>query len=832
MNDWYIDRSKNFINDTLRLTLDFFNRHNRKAISSTELVRLMEKEGVLGGAGGNPNAALTRYRDHGLLRKDNVIGDSAIDFVNDLIGPAELVIDMFSKRPALKVNSPNVKPLFILCIVFDIMQQTIADADDIFITFEEVKEYLFPINAYSDITYELVDRIVSEREYDFSSKMPKARVSFAPNEDTNLSIWFNALQITPLFMPAEGARNVLRPNLKQREFFRFMAVNAEEVSATPTANNEELYSYYCNGGTGISEILPNVIKSSCVNIDDHEAQVLYEYLFGYKKLPNFNYWKFIKYDCFGLFFPFITIPKIVLRNILRENKKVGEALYKFVSISHGYLEAYSEDEMEYKPASSIDVQYSDVIEKNAIGIHITNKNSALDKNNGHICIGWGALGDISSITCKEELSAKYSAVYPERSLRSKGQDVGQIWEFFHDMKVGDYVVYADGNFAHFGRVISPYYYDESIEGQDKEYVHNRKVKWLKDVNYKDIPVGLRHAFCAARSVFSLNEYRSVIREILEGKLMDMEKSEDDLLGLCDRPHRNPRVYKSLPMNFILYGAPGTGKTYSSVEYALAIVNKTEVFSGRRTRDERAAIMGEYNNFVSQGRIVFTTFHQSYGYEDFIQGLRPDTTSDKISFKPVDGVFKTIADRAMADFDNNYVIIIDEINRANISKVFGELITLIEDDKRWGELNEISITLPSGESFAVPNNLYIIGTMNSADKSISLIDAALRRRFDFIEIVPDYSAILDSELRTVLERINEGLVEELDSTDLLVGHAYFIGKTIDDLCNIMNRAIIPLLYEYFYDNVKKVKNIISCAINGMPFNIEDSQVGRIKLIRIG
>lgn len=241
-------------------------------------------------------------------------------------------------------------------------------------------------------------------------------------------------------------------------------------------------------------------------------------------------------------------------------------------------------------------------------------------------------------------------------------------------------------------------------------------------------------------------------------------------------------------------------------------------------------MSKYNSLIACGRIVFTTFHQSYGYEDFIQGLRPDTSSEKMEFKPVDGVFKKIADTAMKDENNDYVIIIDEINRANISKVFGELITLIEEDKRWGEVNAIRVTLPSGESFAVPNNLYIVGTMNSADKSISLIDTALRRRFDFIEVTPNYDTIADTTLRTVLEKLNKGLADELDSTDLLIGHSYFIGKAVGDLCDIMNKAIIPLLYEYFYDNSKKVKDQVKKAIDGLPFDISDSKIGRIKLVK--
>lgn len=312
--------------------------------------------------------------------------------------------------------------------------------------------------------------------------------------------------------------------------------------------------------------------------------------------------------------------------------------------------------------------------------------------------------------------------------------------------------------------------------------------------------------------------------------IDMDNSVVELKNCLD-VIRTPRTNKIHPINFIVYGAPGTGKTYSMIEYALAIVDNMSVEEFREKNSDRKSNVARYKKLVKMGQVVFTTFHQNYGYEEFIQGLRPDKDSETMAFKVVDGVFKSIADRALNDLKgNNYVIIIDEINRANISKVFGELITLIEEDKRWGELNETSAMLQSGDSFAVPNNLYIVGTMNSADKSISLIDAALRRRFDFIEQKPNSNLVSDSVLKTVLETINLCLVDELDSTDLLVGHSYFMNKSEDDLCNILNNNIIPLLYEYFYDNRKKVANILNEAIKkaGASIEIVDEKVGRLRV----
>lgn len=310
-----------------------------------------------------------------------------------------------------------------------------------------------------------------------------------------------------------------------------------------------------------------------------------------------------------------------------------------------------------------------------------------------------------------------------------------------------------------------------------------------------------------------------------------DQGDDTELKNCLEISKEPRKDTLHPLNSIVYGAPGTGKTYSMIDYALAIIDNVSLEDFRKNNADRKANVNRYKALVKEGRIVFTTFHQNYGYEEFIQGLRPDKNSESLAFATIDGVFKTIADNALNDAENrNYVIIIDEINRANISKVFGELITLIEPDKRWGEINETSVTLQSGAPFAVPNNLYIIGTMNSADKSISLIDAALRRRFVFVEQKPDFSLVPKGVLQKLFISLNENLVSELDSTDLLIGHSYFMNKTESDICEILNCNIIPLLYEYFYDNKKKVAAILEKAItaSGANINIVDEKMGRLRV----
>jgi 5-methylcytosine-specific restriction protein B len=266
-------------------------------------------------------------------------------------------------------------------------------------------------------------------------------------------------------------------------------------------------------------------------------------------------------------------------------------------------------------------------------------------------------------------------------------------------------------------------------------------------------------------------------------------------------------------NFIFYGPPGTGKTYKALQESIKII------IGKNILDIDENNKNKIRRFIEEEQLCFITFHQNYTYEDFVVGIKPDIEKENLVFKKNEGIFYKIVKKAEKDYFNSnkkevkkYVLIIDEINRANISKVFGELITLLEEDKRIGGKNELRVTLPTGEpNFGIPPNLYIIGTMNTADKSVAPLDIALRRRFYFKGIYPSVIELKEENDKELLESLNGVIYKNKKSPDYLIGHAYFMNKkdseTTDDI--VINK-IIPLLMEYFNGKIELVEKIFKDA----------------------
>lgn len=325
-----------------------------------------------------------------------------------------------------------------------------------------------------------------------------------------------------------------------------------------------------------------------------------------------------------------------------------------------------------------------------------------------------------------------------------------------------------------------------------------------------------------QAIAELTPYYEHILEVRENRIKEKEGSSM-IKEESERIYNSNQSRNDIAKNTILYGPPGTGKTYYTAYYSVAICDDVSIEDLKEKSYEE--VLERFNDLKEKGKIAFTTFHQSYGYEEFIEGIRPVMSGEEekksIEYEIVPGVFKKFCDENSRS-DEPCVFIIDEINRGNISKIFGELITLIEETKRKGEEEELTASLPySKQEFGVPKNIYILGTMNTADRSIALMDTALRRRFNFIEMMPDCRTIEDVVIRQNGKEVNIGNVldiinrriEFLFDREHTIGHAFFTSLKNEDsnsikrLANIFRNSIIPLLQEYFYDDYEKIRLVL-------------------------
>ena len=521
-------------------------------------------------------------------------------------------------------------------------------------------------------------------------------------------------------------------------------------------------------------------------------------------------------------------------------------------------------------------------------------------NEGIMGLGWDYLGDLNDYDSKDAIASKLREL--ENADGSKNNDAMANFDFKESIALGDIIITKRGRreYVGYGIVTSDYYYDESRDNYQK----CRKVDWKKKGVWTEDGSDI-----VLKTLTDITKYPQYVEKLI------------DLIGIetMEKVQQKESGYRT-PLNQILYGPPGTGKTYSTKEAAVKIANPTfnvSIAGNLTVPQRRKAVTDEYEKLLENGQIVFCTFHQSMSYEDFVEGIKPETIGDDISYSVQPGVFKELCERAgvnsnsnfedvvelfkadvianepikintgrskfdvfyrggltfkinpeesekenphysasienmrkfyqtnslkgiynpsyvsgivnylyekyglvrynaVADSpDKNYVLIIDEINRGNVSAIFGELITLLEADKRIGQPEEVLATLPySKDSFGVPPNLYIIGTMNTADRSVEALDTALRRRFSFKEILPEPELLKDIEfngfnLAEVLTVINQR-IEALLDRDHTIGHSYFINIASHDvaaLANAFRNCILPLLQEYFYGDYEKIALVL-------------------------
>ena len=304
--------------------------------------------------------------------------------------------------------------------------------------------------------------------------------------------------------------------------------------------------------------------------------------------------------------------------------------------------------------------------------------------------------------------------------------------------------------------------------------------------------------------------------------LDQFSSENHTIANHDHNARQTETLTVKHLNTILYGPPGTGKTYHTVDLALYILDHQ---FWENHKDERHRLKQRFDDLMENGRIELVTFHQSFSYEDFVEGLRASTNdAGQLIYSVEDGVFKKLCRKGMdlqlqSDSPESIVLIIDEINRGNIANILGELITLIEPDKRAGMPEALNVTLPySKETFSVPSNLYLIATMNTADRSIAHIDTALRRRFRFQAMMPDINVLTNLgvqdidgiDIQRMLKTIN-ARIELLYDREHTLGHSFFIPlkehKNIEKLAEVFEYQILPLLEEYFFEDWGRIRQVL-------------------------
>ena len=544
---------------------------------------------------------------------------------------------------------------------------------------------------------------------------------------------------------------------------------------------------------GLFWVAPNVF----LNLDSRNQWYIYES----KQLPD----DFVK-----------TLPEVENKIAGAKYFEIVEKLQAYVDVNNMNFKELSEEAWRYSKQVSAENKEKAKSERDSKGSALADEDvdvvhywlyspgenaSKWDEcyQEGKMVIGWGFLGDLSEFNTKEDIKTVMQNKYS--SDGSFKNDCHATWVFANEMKPGDIVFVKKGMSKVIGRGIveSDYKFDPNAKDT---YKNIRKVKWthngewdhpgkavtktLTDITkYTDYVEKLNALFIEEDGEEVIEEKQITIPEYSKIRFLEEVYMEEDKYNILTGLLKTKK-------NIILQGAPGVGKTFIAKRLAYSMMKEKDV-----------------------DRVSMVQFHQSYSYEDFIEGFRP--TSNGMSFDIKKGAFYNFCNKAAMEPEKDYFFIIDEINRGNLSKIFGELFMLIESDKRGQELP----LLYSNDRFSVPKNVHIIGLMNTADRSLAMLDYALRRRFAFFTMEPGFDTegfikyrnkLSNDKFNRLINVVkslnNEILNDESLGEGFLVGHSFFCNvEEVNNqvLSNIVEYELVPLLKEYWFDEPSKVDN---------------------------
>ena len=580
--------------------------------------------------------------------------------------------------------------------------------------------------------------------------------------------------------------------------------SALSYAKEPTEEHREIISHYFdvainkkgNGNSKITMALYWISPDSFLNLDSRNEW----YIYKSEKIPVdvVNELPAIE--------PKISASKYfqiveVLRRYLQSSKSTLKDFKELSFAAWKYSEQVNQEHRTIKVAMDENSTLADNVDGVRYWVYAPGEGSSKwDEfyNAGMMAIGWGEIGDLRAFNTKDAMKKKLKETFdPTLSYKNVGH---ATWQFVNEMKVGDVVFAKKGSHQLVGRGIVTSEYEFDGDRSD-EYKNIRQVNWTHCGEWE------HPGKAAIKTLTDVTPYTDYVEQL---NALFEDESEEDVeevelsypiytkgnflseVYMSEEEYRKLVGVLRIKKNIILQGAPGVGKTFVAKRLAFSMMGVKDV-----------------------DRVMMVQFHQSYSYEDFIMGFRPSTEG----FELKRGAFYNFCKKAEIDEDNDYFFIIDEINRGNLSKIFGELFMLIENDKRGVSLQ----LLYSDEKFSVPKNIYIIGMMNTADRSLAMLDYALRRRFAFFELKPGfttegfraYRMYLENEkfdkLTACVERLNNEISnDESLGEGFCIGHSYFCNlapETIDDqvLYGIVEYELIPLLKEYWFDEPVKVKD---------------------------